>query len=190
MCPLIIQVGQPRYLVNFIRCLTITKRWNHFYLFPPPLTTLMLQVVNQQRHFSGRVLQIAPLWKSQTWIHTLLQWGSNPLPLQGEILQGLQDRTVTDVLSGHRDSTICQYQSTWKAFQSFLMTEGVIRITAFSPIQFASRLSHTHKSYIHNSHTYGSHCISSTIWLRNIPRPTSFETPLVILFPPETTTET
>lgn len=37
-----------------------------------------------------------------------------------------------------------QYQSTWKAFQSFLMTEGVIRITAFSPIQSASRLCHAH----------------------------------------------
>ena len=38
------------------------SQWSTIYLFPPPATTLMLQVVRRLESYRGRVLLIAPWW--------------------------------------------------------------------------------------------------------------------------------
>ena len=65
------------------------NRWQFVYLFPPPLTSIMLRVLLHLRSYRGRVLLVAPLWVAQPWAHELLSWCPRPLPLEGEVLQGL-----------------------------------------------------------------------------------------------------
>ena len=64
------------------------NRWGFIYLFPPPSTSLLLQVCHRLRTYKGRVMLVAPLWKSQPWCHQLLQWCPSPLPLGPQALRG------------------------------------------------------------------------------------------------------
>ena len=48
-------------------------KWNFVYLFPPPHTQVMLQVVTKLEKFPGQALLIAPYWETQPWLPLLLQ---------------------------------------------------------------------------------------------------------------------
>ena len=48
-------------------------KWNFVYLFPPPHTQVMLQVVAKLEKFPGQALLIAPYWETQPWLPLLLQ---------------------------------------------------------------------------------------------------------------------
>ena len=64
------------------------SRWSFLYLFPPPASSVLLRVLARLRRFVGRVLLIAPLWRSQPWCQQLLLWCPSPLPLGPQALAG------------------------------------------------------------------------------------------------------
>ena len=77
------------------------NRWTSIYLFPPPNTSLMLQIIQHLRSYRGRVLLIAPLWKVQPWTHALLKWCPNPYHLQGLILEEISSMDLIKSLNLH-----------------------------------------------------------------------------------------
>ena len=77
------------------------NKWQYIYLFPPPATTLMLQIVSRLQEFKGRVLLIAPLWRAQAWTQMLLQMCPEPQPLTGLILKDNTDPEFTRSLALH-----------------------------------------------------------------------------------------
>ncbi|XP_063602946.1 uncharacterized protein LOC134778940 [Penaeus indicus] len=77
------------------------NKWKSIYLFPPPLTSIMLRVINHLRSYKGKVLLIAPLWEAQPWIQYLLHWCPQPLPRTGKLLQETRMDHVTEYLRLH-----------------------------------------------------------------------------------------
>ena len=76
-------------------------QWSTVYLFPPPATTLMLQVVRRLESYRGRVLLIAPWWETQPWFAPLARWCPAPLPLPGLVLRGVTAIPFMDSLRLH-----------------------------------------------------------------------------------------
>lgn len=54
----------------------------------------------------------------------------------------LPDSLVDDVLAGYRASTVCQYQSSWMRFKSFLKNNKTAIITKSTPFQFEAWFFH------------------------------------------------
>ena len=77
------------------------NQWGHIYLFPPPLTSMMLRVVNRLRSYRGKVMLIAPLWIAQPWAASLLRWCPHPLPLGDHVLQGVHSSPFMKCLNLH-----------------------------------------------------------------------------------------
>ena len=57
------------------------NRWTHVYIFPPPATSVLLQVMTRLRTFRGKVLLVAPYWPAQPWFVELAEWCPHPLLL-------------------------------------------------------------------------------------------------------------
>lgn len=69
----------PRYLLHYLQTRAggpdaFTEnwtQWRHIYLFPPPLTMIMLKVVRRFESYQGQVF-VAPKWEAQPWARTQL----------------------------------------------------------------------------------------------------------------------
>ena len=88
--------------------LTSWDGWSSVYLFPPPAAVVMAAVVRRLRSFRGRVLLVAPLWKTQPWCQQLLRWCPRPLPLSPLAIQG----------RGFRHSGMSSDFHAWSFFRS------------------------------------------------------------------------
>ena len=54
----------------------------------------------------------------------------------------LKKKAKEDIIDGHRESTIRQYQSGWLKFQRFMKESRINTITIYAPVEFASWLFH------------------------------------------------
>ena len=77
------------------------NRWDFLYLFPPPLTSIMLKVLRQLRSFRGKVMLIAPLWPAQPWYPELVRQCPSPVPLRQDCLVGEDTRKLSSLLKLH-----------------------------------------------------------------------------------------
>lgn len=62
------------------------NRWTYIFLFPPPLTNILLNLCATIRSFRGQVILITPYWKTQPWYCTLCSWCSKLTSLRTQAL--------------------------------------------------------------------------------------------------------